>query len=512
MTEPADLSRRTLLKTLGAAAGLALTHTSTRAAPAAAAGPRPGRPLADPLHDSSATAIARAIRDGELSAVEVTGMYIDRIGQVNPKIHAVVQLQAEAALARARDLDALAARKAFAGPLHGVPVTIKDSLDTAGIVSTAGTEGRAAFVPPRDASVVRRLREAGAIVLGKTNTPELTLHGYTENLLYERTNNPYDPGRSPMGSSGGAAAIVAAGGSGFDIGSDTGGSIRIPAHVCGVCGLRPTSGRVARTGHILSWETYDESLTTLGPIARYVEDLATVLPLIAGSDGIDPFACDLPIGDPAETVVGALRVAFYTDNGIATPTANIREAVQGVAQRVAETGARVQEARPKETELALDLLWRILGADRGYGIHRILAESGTERVAPYMAWTQGDPARFDEPGIAPREVAETFMAWNECRSGMTRFFADYDVLLCPASAIPAPTHDVEMKYLEETMLSYTAIYNITGWPVAVVRVGTSEEGLPIGIQIVGKPWREDVVLAVARFVESEFGGFVPPSI
>jgi amidase len=468
--------------------------------------------LSTPLHFSSATALARAIRSRQLSSEEVTRAFLARMRDVNPKIHAVVQVQWDRAIELARQADARLARGEPLGPLHGVPITIKDSLDTTGIISTAGTKGRASYVPQRDAAVVARLKAAGAIVIGKSNTPELTLHGYSENLLYERTNNPYDLGRSPMGSSGGAGAIVAAGGSAFDIGSDTGGSVRIPAHANGVCGLIPTAGRIARTGHIISYETFDQALTTLGPLARYVEDLKMVLSVIAGADGIDPFAYDLPIGDSRATDVGRLSVAFYIDNGTAKPVAAIDRAVRQAAKRLASAGTQVEEKRPPGTDQALDLLFAILGGDGGYAVQRILTGSGTTEVAPYLAGALGDPARFEKPALSHRQFAEFFTQWHEYKSRMTQFFAGYDVMLCPASAIPAPTHDTDIKSLEAAMLSYTAPFSITGWPVAVVRVGTSDEGLPIGVQIVGKPFQEPVVLAVARFLEQEFGGFVAPTI
>ncbi len=508
-----SLTRRTMLKALGgAAAGSAI-------APVAAARsaeerlPRSAvRELSSPLHFSSAAALARAIRAKRMSSEDVTRAFLARIRAVNPKIHAVMQVQWEAAIVQARNADARLMRDEPLGPLHGVPITIKDSLDTAGIVSTAGTKGRAQFVPARDAAVVARLKAAGAIVIGKSNTPELTLHGFSENLIYERTNNPYNLARSPMGSSGGAGAIVAAGGSAFDIGSDTGGSVRIPAHVNGVCGLIPTAGRIARTGHIITYDTFDQSLTTLGPLARYVEDLETILPIIAGSDGIDPFAYDLPMGDSRAIDIARLSFAFYVDNGTAKPVASIDEALRQAANRLAGAGARIEERRPPGTDEALDLLWTILGGDGGYAVQRILTDSGTTEVAPYLAGALGDPARFDKPALSHRQFANFFMKWHVYKSRMTHFFADYDVMLCPASAIAAPTHDTDIKSLEATMLSYTAPFSITGWPVAVVRVGTSEEGLPIGVQIVGKPFQEHVVLAVARFLEREFGGFVAPEI
>ena len=505
-------TRRTALTALGATAVAALAPEAGYGAMQRRAPRRDDRGLSTPLHFSSATALARAIRTRRLSAEEVTAAYLARIRDVNPRIHAVVQVQWDAAIEQARVADAGVRRGRPLGPLHGVPITIKDSLDTAGIISTAGTRGRARFVPPRDAAVVARLKAAGAIVLGKSNTPELTLHGFSENLIYPRTNNPYDLDRSPMGSSGGAGAIVAAGGSAFDVGSDTGGSVRIPAHVNGVCGLVPTAGRIARTGHIISFDTFDQALTTLGPIARYVEDLETILRVIAGSDGVDPFAFDLPIGDSREVDVTTLSAAFYVDNGVAAPVTSIARAVRQSAARLAGAGARVDEQRPAGAEQALDLLWAILGGDGGYAVQRILEESGTTEVAPYLAGALGDPGRFDTPALTHRQFAEFFTRWHDFRSHMTRFVAGYDVILCPASALPAPTHDTDIKSLEATMLSYTAPFSITGWPAAVVRVGASEEGLPIGVQIVGKPFQEHVVLAVARFLEQEFGGFVAPRL
>ena len=188
---------------------------------------------------ASATAVAKAIRTKEVSSEEVVKAYVQRIKDVNPQLNAVVRLDAEGALVEARRSDEELAKGDLRGPLHGVPMTIKDALDTAGVISSGGTQGRSSFVPEQDATVVARLRAAGAILLGKTNTPELTLGFETVNLVYGRTNNPYDVSRTCGGSSGGAAAIIAAGGIPFDIGSDTGGSIRLPSHVCGTAGIRP---------------------------------------------------------------------------------------------------------------------------------------------------------------------------------------------------------------------------------------------------------------------------------
>jgi amidase len=236
----------------------------------------------------SATKIAQAIRSRELSCDEVIRTHIARIEEVNPKLNAVVQLCSDRAIEEARAADQALARGEVKGPMHGAPITIKDNLDTAGVVSTGGTKGRKGFVPKHNATVVARLRGAGAILLGKTNTPELTMAYETDNLIFGRTNNPYDQSCTCGGSSGGAAAILAAGGTALDVGSDTGGSIRVPSHFCGTGGIKPTAGLIPKTGHILPLGGIVDAMTQLGPMARKVEDLALTLPVLAGVDWWDP--------------------------------------------------------------------------------------------------------------------------------------------------------------------------------------------------------------------------------
>ena len=335
----------------------------------------------DELIYASATALAQTIRTKQVSSQEVVEAYLARIDAVNPKLNAVVQVTADTALAEARAADVTLARGELKGPLHGVPMTIKDSFDTAGVVSTGGTLGRRSYVPNEDATVVARLRQAGAILLGKSNTPELTLFIETDNLVYGRTNNPYDLSRSPSGSSGGAAAIIAAGGSPLDIGSDTGGSIRQPAHYCGVAGLKPTAGRVPRTGHIISYDSGPlEQLTQLGPLARTVEDLSLTLPLIAGPDWRDPTIVPMPLGDPAAVDLGRLRAAFFTDNGIVSPVPAVAEAIANAARALAEAGVAVEEARPPEIEHSRDTWMELVLADGAAWIQRLLREAGTTEV------------------------------------------------------------------------------------------------------------------------------------
>lgn len=332
---------------------------------------------------ASATALARAIRAKEVSAVEVIQASLQRIAEVNPALNAVVQLCAEAAQAQARAADVALAREQLLGPLHGVPMTIKDSLDTAGVITTGGTQGRATFVPAQDAPVVARLRTAGAILLGKTNTPELTLAGETDNVLYGRTNNPYDLSRTPGGSSGGAAAIVAAGGAPFDIGSDTAASIRWPAHCGGIAGLKPTAGRVPWTGHIIPFGLGARDLLTQnGPMTRFVEDLSLILPIICGPDGQDPAIIPMPLGDPAMGELTQLRVAVHTDNGIVTPTVAIQDAVRRAAQALTDAGVAVDEAYPQALGRAHTLAAARAAADGALGCSGCWPRPASPRYIP----------------------------------------------------------------------------------------------------------------------------------
>jgi amidase len=374
-------------------------------------------------------------------------------------------------------------------------MTIKDSLDTAGVISTGGTKGRESFVPKEDATVVYRLKNAGAILLGKTNTPELTLSYETDNLIYGLTNNPFDLARSPGGSSGGAAAIVAAGGAPFDIGSDYGGSIRLPSHFCGIAGIKPSAGRVPRTGHIYPFGGVQDSFQQIGPLARYVDDLSLLLQLIAGPDAADPGVFPLEWHEPEAVDLQALRISFHTDNGIATPTPETQRTVTEVALRLESIVIAVDDVKPAGVEQTMHLSG-LYSWDGGAAVKRLLGEAGTTE-SPRL--TQEDPA------LDAAELDALLARWYSFRSSMHSFMADYDVIVCPANAGPAPVHGPEME--EFSRFTYTFTYNLTGWPAAVVRAGTSPEGLPIGVQIVARPGREDVALAVAKFVETEFGGF-----
>jgi amidase len=456
------------------------------------------------LHVASASSLARAIRARRLSARDAVEACLARIQAVEPWLHAVVRLDAEGARRAAEVADAEAARGAWRGPLHGVPITVKDSFDTAGLFTTWGTPGRARFVPDADATAVARLRAAGAIVLGKTNTPELTLGFEAWNPLHPRTANPWDARRTSGGSSGGAAALVAAGGAALEIGSDTGGSIRLPAHCCGVAGLRPTSGRVPRTGHAIGPGGAADFLTQVGPLARRVEDLTLALRLLAGPDGRDPFVAPVPLADPQAVSLAGLRVALLADNGIATPDPALAAAARAAADALAAAGARVAEQRPPGVAQTQELFPAVLLLDGGGEVRRLLERCGTPVADSSLAGLAGIPA----PRAAQRLA--TIERWDAFRAALLAWSADWDLVVSPPNAHAALRHgesDARMP-----AFSYTMTWNLAGWPGAVVRAGASPEGLPIGVQLLAPPWREEVALAAAACVEAALGGFAPPPL
>lgn len=454
----------------------------------------------DPTAASTAE-IAAAIRNGETTSEAVVAACLEQIDAVNDRVNAVVTLCADAALDAARRADAAHARGESLGPLHGVPMTIKDSLDTAGVTSTWGLPPLADRVPDADATVVARLKAAGAILLGKTNTSELTLSFQASNPLFGLTTNPYNSERIAGGSSGGAAAIVALGGAPFDIGTDTGGSVRLPAHYCGIAGLRPTTGRVPRTGHAIPYGGLLDALTTVGPLARRVEDLTLLLSIIAGPDARDYAIAPVPLRDPAAVDLSTLRVAFFIDNGIQSPTPETADAVRGAVKALADAGATVEEVRPPVVTETYDIF---RGVMRGGGntpwIHLLLERVGADRMQTKFRTYNEVPSL--------EVVTRAVDRWDGFRRDMMTFMEPYDLLLSPTNSDVA----ILPETVEENLpnFSYTFTHNLTGWPAAVVRGGTSADGLPIGVQIAAPPWREDLALAGAACVEAASGGWQPP--
>ena len=462
----------------------------------------------DDLTYSSLVTIADAIRAREVSSSEVLEAHLARIDEVNGELNAVVQLCAERAREEAAAADAASDRGDELGPLHGVPITLKDSHDTAGVISTGGTLGRKDFVPETDSTVTARLRAAGAILMGKTNTPELTLSGETDNLVYGQTRNPFDLTRTPGGSSGGAGAIICAGGSPLDMGSDTGGSIRLPSHFSGIAGIKPTAGRVPRTGHIVPWGMGAlDAWTTIGPMARYVEDLVLALPIISGPDGVDPAIFPVSLGDPADVDISGLRIAYYSDvDGYQRATDDTQATLSAAVTALAELVQSVEQDEPPPISKYVDLWARVGGGDGRAWVDRMLEKWGTTEISPFI---EKGFARSEPTTTA--EYTEALEAQDQFRSEMLGWVQDYDAVVAPVASQPAPTHGATYEGDNRTMF-YTGPYNITGWPGAVVRCGTSAEGLPIGVQILAKPWREDICLALAAALESALGGWQRPPL
>jgi amidase len=436
----------------------------------------------DDLIFSSATALARLIGRKEISSRDVVETHLRRIEAVNPDLNAIAVLAAETALAEADAADAAIAADDAAGPLLGVPFTVKDWIETEGAVCAAGFEERADFVPRRDATVVARMRKAGAIMLGKTSV-------LADSEFYGRVSNPYDLARSPGASSSGEAAIIAAGGSPLGLGSDSGGSIRVPSHFCGIAGLRPTSGRVPNTGHFPRIGALSDPRTQIGPMARSVEDLALTLPIIAGEDWRDPSVVPMPIDDPGAVEISDLRVAFYTDIEGASPTSETLAVVRDCIAALSDAGAGVTEAQPKRLDESLAIThtyWR------------------RERSVAWNEWqTDG------ESMLTASKVERSLFEWDRFRRSLIAFMETTDVIVTPVSSGPADLHGTPY---DDSVWVYTLPYSLTGWPCVVVRAGTSPEGLPIGVQIVARPWREDVALAVAQRVEVVLGGWQRPSL
>jgi amidase len=467
----------------------------------------------DPLFMSAAR-LARWIREKRISASEAVRLHIARIEAVNPSINAVVANCFERALEEAKRADDAVARGDKLGPLHGVPMTIKDSFDTAGVVSTGGTLGRKNYIPEQDATVVARARAAGAILLGKSNTPEFTLGGGwkgTDNLVYGLTRNPYNIEYQPGASSGGSAAIVAAGGASFDIGSDFGGSLRGPAHACGVACIKPTHGRVPRTGHIIGYGGLLDSFQQMGPVARWAEDLALLLPLIAGPDNWDAAIAPVPLGDSARVDLSRLRVAYFASNGRNAPTPEIQALVRQAAEWFRELGCSVREDMPPKMYELSQARNAYSSAPGSAPMRRMLERHGTRQASPGLDLS-GEEGPTAEMTAAAEEL-------DAIKSEQLAWFSQYDVLLCPPNTRAALPIDIDKlppppPGPRVAGISYAGVFNSNGWPAGIVRVGTSQDepGMPLGIQVVAQPWRDDIALAAMAHIERRSGGYQKPSI
>lgn len=449
----------------------------------------------------SGTRQAEMIRDGTVSSAELVRAHLARIDEVNPVLNAVVEILRESAMRDAQAVDRRRAAGEPMRPLEGVPFSVKDSIEVEGTVCSAGTIGfQHAVRSERDATLVTRLRDAGAIPIARTNLPDLLFAFESDNLIFGRTNNPYDHSRTSGGSSGGEAALIAAGGSPFGLGSDAAGSVRLPAHYCGIASLKPTSGRLARTGHVPAAGGWLEMVWQIGPMARRVEDLWTMMPILLGLDGLDRTVIPMPYGDPAQVPLRDLRIAFFTDNGIVPADDDTRAVVQAAAKALASQVRSVEECRPPGVEESYDLEMKLIGPDGGDGLRAYLKSIGSTRTHPLLEGWLGKLERYrtDIAGFA-----DYWAGLDRFRGGMYSFGNRFDAVLSPVASQPAVPHGMSIDDSVFRGFSYTMTYNLTGWPAAVVRCGTSKGGLPIGVQIAANPWREDVALAIARVLEMD---------
>jgi amidase len=435
--------------------------------------------------------MARMIRTGEVSAAELFSAHVKQIRKINPQLNAVVELLE-------------GSQTETAGPLAGVPFSVKDSIDVRGVKTTAGTVGRRNAAPAQeDATVVRRLRAAGGIPLAKTNLPDLLFSFESDNLIYGRTNNPYDLARTPGGSSGGEAALIAACGSPLGLGSDCLGSVRVPAAFCGIASIKPTSGRLPRTGHVPAAGGWAEALWQIGPMARRVEDLVFAMKLLAAEDDDDFTSPPMPF---LESKKGKnLRLAFFVDNGFARCAPEIEAAVRRCAEFLSRGGSVVEEQRPPGVDQAYELELALLGADGADGIDSYLKEAGSADVHPFLTHfvDQMRPYR-----ASASEFAKRWAQWDEYRANLRRFFHDYDAILCPVYTHVALKHGESA--IEENFrgFSYTMAWSVAGAPAATVRCAL-HDGMPVNVQVVTKPWDDMLALEICQSIENQFGGWQP---
>jgi Asp-tRNA(Asn)/Glu-tRNA(Gln) amidotransferase A subunit family amidase len=462
----------------------------------------------------SAVSMAEQIRRKKLSPIELVEAHLARIEKLNSKLNAFVQVDAEGARREARVAEHALTRGERVGHLHGVPISIKSSLDVKGMRCEAGTRLRAGFVAAQDAPLVSRLRNAGAIILGTTNTPELLMAWETDNLLYGRTNNPWDLSRTPGGSSGGEAAAIAAGCSAGGVGSDGGGSIRVPAHFSGICGLKPTPGRIPATGHFPNSVGPFALIGVVGPMARTVPDLKVLFEVMQGPDDGDPSAAPVPVRWPSRDDVKKLRIGYFEDDGRTPVTAETRAAVRAAAAALEHAGFEVEPFRPEGLESARQLWWQLFGIAGGMLLGP-LTKGREADLSPILKQFSGWVAA--EPPHTSQTLIDTWIMRDLVRMQVFSQMREYPILLCPVASIPAFRHGERswnidgqtVKYLDAW--SYTEWLNLLGTPAAAIPFGRSNEGLPIGVQIVARPWEEELVLAVAAELEAQRGEWQAPS-
>jgi Asp-tRNA(Asn)/Glu-tRNA(Gln) amidotransferase A subunit family amidase len=465
-----------------------------------------------PLHYASIAEISESIRSKKLSPVEIVAAHLERIAVMQPKLNAFVHLDSGAARAQARRAEDAVQRGGALGPLTGVPVTLKSCIDVAGWPCPAGSLSRKDYVAEADSPLVSRLRAAGAIVLGNTNTPEYLMAYETDNLVSGKTSNPWNLSHSAGGSSGGEAAALASGCSAGGVGSDGGGSIRVPAHFCGICGLKPTPGRIPATGHFPAGVGAFAWIGVVGPMARTIADVRALFEVMAGPDPGDALSAPLPPRIVNDAQLKGLRVGVLESDALGKVDAETQAALQKAANDLAAQGFVVEPMRLDGLECAIELWWFFFGPAIAH-LFKPSVAGQEDKLSPifreYMQFA-GAPVTLD---VLLSACAERDLL----RANILRQMRDVPILLSPVSTTTAFRHGEGTwrpgaKQCYRDTMRFSQWLNLTGFPGATVPASVSAEGLPIGVQVIGRPHEEELVLAVAEQIENARGLWHAPHI
>jgi amidase len=460
----------------------------------------------------SATRQLELLRSGAVSVVELAEAHIRQIERLNPALNALIDFDAERVRARAH------IHQEWRGhqdrrPLFGLPVTVKSSIATRGFRCEIGSLLHKGDRPRQDAQAVVRLRAAGAMILGTTNCPEFLMAYETDNLLYGRTSNPWDLDRSPGGSSGGESAAIAAGLSAAGLGSDSGGSVRVPAHFTGICSLKPTPGRIPGRGHLPPCVGPFQILGAIGPMARTIADVALLFKILSGQDHADPASAPVIFREPTLSELRSHRIGFFAGDGLVGVTPETRDAVEAAAQALREAGFRVESFRPSTLEALRQLWWKFF-VQCGAMFYAPAIEGKTEQLSPIFKEFLG----FAE-AAPPLTANQLLQAWAELdlvRAQTLEELRKYPVLLCPVASVPAFRHGERSWNIDGQTVEYLDAWRYSQWfnalaaPAVVAPVGRSPEGLPIGVQIMARPFEDEVALGIAAVVDDAFGYQPPP--